>query len=70
MSTRAKAHRCPANRAAPEGGVPDSDFPGAGGAGAQRAASADVPEAATAAALEERCSASQARPLAPTPHRR
>ena len=44
--------------------MPDSDFPGGAGAGAQPAAPADVPEAATAAALEERCSASQARPLA------
>ena len=41
--------------------MPESDFPGAGGAAAQPAAPADVPEAATAAALEERCSASQAR---------
>ena len=44
--------------------MPDSDFPGAGGVGAQPAAPADVPEAATAAELEERCSASQARRLA------
>ena len=49
--------------------MPESDFPGAGGAGAQPAAPADVPEAATAAALEERCSASQARPLVLAPHR-
>lgn len=51
-----------ANRAVPEGGVPDGDeFVGPGGAGAQPAAAADVPEVATAAALDERCGASQAR---------
>ena len=43
--------------------MPESDFPGAGGAGAQPTAPAGVPEAATAAALEECCSSSQARPL-------
>ena len=51
-----------ANRAVPEGGVPDGDdFVGPGGAGAPPAAAADVPEVATAAALDERCGASQAR---------
>lgn len=51
-----------ANRAVPEGGVPDSnEFVGPGGAGTQPAAAADVPEVATAAALDERCGASQAR---------
>ncbi|KAK9845433.1 hypothetical protein WJX81_006361 [Elliptochloris bilobata] len=46
--------------AAPEGGIPEPEFPGAVSAGAQPAAPVDVPEAATAAALDERCGASQA----------
>jgi hypothetical protein len=49
------------SRATPEGGVPEEDAFGAGAAAGAPAAPADVPEAATAAALEERCGAAQAR---------